>query len=342
MPDKSTRHSERAAFFSWIRLIRTEDVMKISPQQIDALGGYMAERFKRDLLTHAQAYFPTVAAVVGESGLSAFLDAAIARAKARGFTGRAEIRAYADAMALLGAEFEADPILIDIAQELDADRARAMLREQDGLDDRDANPNAADAADDADDADDADQDGGPDGIPVDPAESDPYAPDPLDMLDDMHATAWVWLDRVAQDDYAAVYKAVARLAHLLERAEGVDARTVTELCERIYPEKFAATPEDRLKAFLNAAAGRAQQDGITDLPGMIAYALIGFVGGLGAPRDPLVAVDGVQILRAIDGETGSARGVALGRAFCVYAARLLHAARAQASLDAPQKEASDG
>lgn len=284
--------------------------MKISPRQIEALGQDMAGRFREDLHAHFSDYFSVRRAVLGQDGAFAFVDAAMAAAAERGFRGRAEIRAYLDALALLGSGFPEDPLLAEIARELDPARARAMLREQDGLEPEPApepDPGDADAG----------------------AEDDPYRPDPVDMLDDMHEAAWEWLDRTCGEDFTAFYAAAERLDALLGRPELLTERPIVDLCRGIWPEKVAAVSDDRLKTFLTLAARRAHADGVEAMPGVAIAALTCFVFGLDALHDPLLGLDGAPLRRGWEDAAGPARAAALSDAVRRYARRLVQEARAE-------------
>lgn len=271
--------------------------MRISTDQMARFQSAAERTYKDSLLPHAEAYFPTVYDVCGPDGMAVCIDSAVGRARAAGFHGRASVRTWFDMAMLLGADFDADPLLAFLQPHLDWDAAREALKNRDP--DR------------------------PEGIVGGGDE-----PDPIDMLDALHADAWDWIDRTAGDNYGNLYRALARLAALLGRDDVAlpdDPAGLIKACARIFPEKAEAAEDAAMKAFLTAAAIRAAADGFAPGDGRSIYILRCFVGGIGAFHDPAYAVDG-RTCADLPPE-GQAR-IDAHRLFIIdYARRLIDAAR---------------
>lgn len=271
--------------------------MRISADQMARFQTVAEQSYMDKLLPHAEAYFPTVYDACGPGGMSVCIEQAVGRARAAGFHGKACVRTWFDMAMLLGAEFDADPLLPFAAPHLDWDAARKRLADRDP--DR---PKGTVGGGDE--------------------------PDPIDMLDALHADAWVWIDRTAGDNYGNLYRALARLGALLAREDMTlpdDPAGLIKAFARIFPEKADAAEDADIKAFLTAAAIRAAEDGFLPGNGRAIYILRCFVGGIGAFRDPAYAIDG-RTCADLPPE-GSGRVEAHRRFVIEYVQRLLAAAR---------------
>lgn len=238
--------------------------MRISAEQMACFQTAAERSFKVSLLPHAEAYFPTVHDVCGDEAMGVCIDRAVDSARDHGFHGRAGVRTWFDMAMLLGADFDSDPLLAFLRPHLDWDAARERLKARD--------PDA------------------PEGIIGGGDE-----PDPIDMLDALHADAWDWIDRTAGENYVNLYRALTRLAALLSREDLTlpdDPAGLIAACARIFPEKAEASQDAAMKAFLTATAIRAAKDGFAPGDGRAIYILRCFVGGVGAFHDPAFAIDG--------------------------------------------------
>lgn len=255
------------------------------------------QSYKDSMLPHAEAYFPTVYDACGAGGMAVCIDHAVGRARAAGFHGKASVRTWFDMAMLLGADFDSDPLLAHLHPHLDWDAARERLAARDP--DR------------------------PEGLVGGGDE-----PDPIDMLDALHADAWVWIDSTAGDNYGNLYRALARFGALLAREDVSlpdDPKGLIKAFARIFPEKAEAVDDAAMKVFLTAAAIRAAADGFAPGDGRAIYILRCFVGGIGAFRDPAYAID-ARTCSDLPPE-GPARVEAHRRFVIDYVQRLLAAAR---------------
>lgn len=128
-------------------------MLKIRAEQVSALDQAIARSFEDDMARHLRRFVPPLAEVVGESGLRRAIRWGIERAERHGFTYRGPVRLYIELMALLGGQFDIDPLLpwageilrdpetpdqMDRGDDLH-ERATAHLGEVQGLDDQHLN-----------------------------------------------------------------------------------------------------------------------------------------------------------------------------------------------------------
>jgi hypothetical protein len=269
--------------------------MQFSEAQLDGLKGTSEAAFLASLQPHALAYFPTVHETCGPDGIAQCGEIAVKQAAAHGFTGRACVRTWFDMQMLLGAEFASDPLLAFLHPLLDWDAARQALAQRDPE--------------------------WPVGIVTDSDE-----PDPVDMLDAVHALAWEWIDRTAGDNYRNLYKALVRLRTVLGREQLYlpdEPEGLIAAFGFLFPEKTAVVSDRALDAFLAQAARRAAEDGFAAGDGRSLYILQAFIGGIGAYRDPAFTIDGRLPATVIAPGDAAAH-----RAFVTaYIVRLVDAAR---------------
>ena len=284
---------------------------RVRTDQIEALQRVALDRYVEELAAHGRAHFPTIAATAGDAGLRRVAAAAMARARGRGFAGRAALRCWYETALLLGLEFDEDPAYAHLSIHWDMDAARAALRPP--------------------------QDGSvPEGIVSGDGE-----PDEILMMDGLHDACWDFLDAAVGPDFAALYKGLARLGPLLrpgdDGAAPIDGlRSLDDmiaLSERVMPEKAAALGPDRLRDCLDHAARRAADAGLAG-GDRAAWALAAFIAGSGFLRDPGLGVDGATPADRLPGpgSTPEERGAALRQALAETARRLVAAARDAAAM----------
>lgn len=273
--------------------------MRITAAQLDRFRSQAEQTYRSGLVAHGAEFFLTVYDVCGDAGLELCVDLAVEGARAREFTGRACVQTWFDMQMLLGADFDSDPLLAFLLPHLDWEAERQRLA------DRDPENQVGTVSDDAD-------------------------PDPIDMMDRVHADAWAWIDRTAGENYGNLYRALARLGVLLSRDDlnlPDDPPGLIKAFERVFPEKAAALETPAINAFLTAAAIRAAQDGFAAGEGRSLYILRCFVGGIGAFHDPAYAIDGRPCADQIPAAPAEARAEAHRRYVIEYIRRLLESAR---------------
>ena len=93
----------------------------VTQRQMEALGAAMRGSFEADLKVALARRFPLHAALAGAEGLQAAARAALARAARSGLATWAGLGVFAETALLLGCEFDADPLLAEVAAPLSAD-----------------------------------------------------------------------------------------------------------------------------------------------------------------------------------------------------------------------------
>lgn len=83
-------------------------MLRISQAQLDALGAPLLRAFEAEMVAHAEAFSPQLAAVLGDEQLRVAVRAAIRRAGRHGFTYRGPIRLFVELSFLFGSGFDAD------------------------------------------------------------------------------------------------------------------------------------------------------------------------------------------------------------------------------------------
>jgi hypothetical protein len=219
------------------------------------------------------------------------------------------LRCWFETALLLGLEFDEDPAFAAFAHCYDKDVARArLLPPEDGS------------------------------VPVGAVSGD-GEPNDIDMMDDLHDACWGYLDAAVGEDFAELYRGLARARATLKLGDDGTApieriRTLDDmkaLCERVQAPKVEALGPEAQHEMLTEAARRAAADGFEGHARAI-YVLGVFVGGIGFLRDPGLGVDGRTIEERLPpiSAGAEARGEGLARETSEVARRMIDAARAGA------------
>jgi hypothetical protein len=86
-------------------------MLNIDQKQYDALMAAMRSAFKRRLAAHVKQHSPVYAAAIGESGVAALVDMALARSLNRGYKADGDAVPWLNLMMQLGVAFDEDPLL---------------------------------------------------------------------------------------------------------------------------------------------------------------------------------------------------------------------------------------
>jgi hypothetical protein len=96
-------------------------MLKIRPEQFQALEAYSQWSFVEEMLGHSREFASALSQQLCEAQLRVALAQAIKRAKSYGFTNRGPIRLYIELMFLCGSDFDTDPQYPEIGEALRAD-----------------------------------------------------------------------------------------------------------------------------------------------------------------------------------------------------------------------------
>jgi hypothetical protein len=84
-------------------------VLVIRAEQMKVFERAARLRFEDEMMVHSKAFSPRLCEVLGDDGLRAVVQSAIARADEYGFTSRGPVRLFLELMFLCGSAFDTDP-----------------------------------------------------------------------------------------------------------------------------------------------------------------------------------------------------------------------------------------
>lgn len=85
-------------------------MLRIRNNQLEAFGTYSEHRFERSMQDHLREYFPAHVEVMGPDAVRRFVSYALERARRWGFRTQRSACIYLNAMMVLGAGFDEDPV----------------------------------------------------------------------------------------------------------------------------------------------------------------------------------------------------------------------------------------